>query len=220
LSIPTHTIACITKSFPTHCPECNADVWFFSCTCGSKVYFNELGYPWEQHQCRKYFLQQELSLIKNAGRLSDEEVYRMISELEKKKGHTVDDQTLEILESILGKRRTPFTTFTIIADIASEFAGQVMEINNPVNIFKKLGYDASSVMSVKLLGKAGSIVWAVATIRTNPDKRNAAGEYEVFIPADYLRSKPLQKGQFVAGLLDVLVHPKGKVWRIQEHKVV
>jgi hypothetical protein len=220
MSIPTHHISCVTKSFPTNCPECHSEVWFFSCSCGSKIYFNELGYPWDQHLCRKYFLQQELSLIKNSERLSDEEVYRIINDLEKKKGHTVDDQTLEILESILGKRKTPFSSYAIPADVASEFAGQVMEINNPVNIFKKLGYDAGNLMSVKLLGKTGNLTWAVAIVRTKPDTRNAAAEYEIFIPVEYLRAAPMRKGQVVAGLLDVLEHPKGKVWRIKEHRVL
>ncbi|MCX7564491.1 hypothetical protein OS176_13265 [Xanthomonadaceae bacterium XH05] len=33
------------------CPICNAQVFFYQNASGSKVYFNELGPPWEKHPC-------------------------------------------------------------------------------------------------------------------------------------------------------------------------
>lgn len=36
---------------PTRCPVCGADVFFVECPNGGRVFFNELGWPWEKHQC-------------------------------------------------------------------------------------------------------------------------------------------------------------------------
>lgn len=34
-----------------HCPECGADVFFYSNEYGSRVYFDDLGPPWPKHPC-------------------------------------------------------------------------------------------------------------------------------------------------------------------------
>lgn len=53
MSIPHHKPGCITKAYKTRCPKCSADVFYFSCNCGTKVFFDELGYPWDIHNCKK-----------------------------------------------------------------------------------------------------------------------------------------------------------------------
>ena len=42
---------CNTKTYPTHCPSCNHPVFYFSCDCGCRVFFNKLGQPWPIHSC-------------------------------------------------------------------------------------------------------------------------------------------------------------------------
>ena len=49
--IAVHGIICNTKTFPTKCHTCGASVFFFSCDCGSRVFFDELGEPWPVHDC-------------------------------------------------------------------------------------------------------------------------------------------------------------------------
>lgn len=42
---------CRSRTWPTKCPSCRDPVFFFSCNCGSKVFFDSLGSPWPEHQC-------------------------------------------------------------------------------------------------------------------------------------------------------------------------
>ena len=49
--IAVHGTICNTKTFPTKCPRCSAGVFYFSCDCGSRVFFDELGEPWPVHYC-------------------------------------------------------------------------------------------------------------------------------------------------------------------------
>ena len=43
MSVPRHGVDCRTRTFPTKCKDCGDEVFYFSCTCGSKVFFEELG---------------------------------------------------------------------------------------------------------------------------------------------------------------------------------
>lgn len=42
---------CVSKTFPIRCKICGKEVFYYSCTCGSKVFFDELGPPWPKHNC-------------------------------------------------------------------------------------------------------------------------------------------------------------------------
>lgn len=48
--IPTHGPDCETRTWPTACPTCGRRVFYFSCTCGSGVFFDALGPPWPLHR--------------------------------------------------------------------------------------------------------------------------------------------------------------------------
>jgi len=50
MSVPSHSSDCVTKIFPSKCPYCGKRVLFFSCSCGSKVYFEEGICPFKDHR--------------------------------------------------------------------------------------------------------------------------------------------------------------------------
>ena len=47
----THGSWCNTNTSPTRCKYCQENVFYFTCDCGSKVFFEELGHPWNEHNC-------------------------------------------------------------------------------------------------------------------------------------------------------------------------
>lgn len=46
-----HGSWCGSRVWSTKCHTCGAEVWFFSCRCGSKVLFDHIGSPWPLHDC-------------------------------------------------------------------------------------------------------------------------------------------------------------------------
>lgn len=46
-----HQEGCCRSTFPTRCRKCGRIVYYHSCTCGSKVYFDALGEDWPKHDC-------------------------------------------------------------------------------------------------------------------------------------------------------------------------
>lgn len=53
---PQHGWWCNAHTYPTHCKYCGAPVFFFTCDCGSKVFFDALGPPWPEHRCAQYLM--------------------------------------------------------------------------------------------------------------------------------------------------------------------
>ncbi len=47
----THGPSCNAKTFPTNCPSCKSNVYFFQCDHQSRVFFDDLGPPWPLHFC-------------------------------------------------------------------------------------------------------------------------------------------------------------------------
>ena len=46
-----HGSWCRLNAYWTDCPDCGQEVFYWSCTHGSKVFFDELGGDWPQHEC-------------------------------------------------------------------------------------------------------------------------------------------------------------------------
>ena len=51
MSIPTHSLFCQTKTYPTSCRHCQQAIFVLECSCGSAVLFDQLGAPWPKHVC-------------------------------------------------------------------------------------------------------------------------------------------------------------------------
>jgi hypothetical protein len=51
MAVPTHGSNCRTVAcYPTTCRKCGNSVYYFECTCHSKVFFDSLEY-WDEHVC-------------------------------------------------------------------------------------------------------------------------------------------------------------------------
>lgn len=48
---------------PTICSYCGAEVYYYQNERGSKVFFNQLGAPWEKHECKEYLQHLKRKLI-------------------------------------------------------------------------------------------------------------------------------------------------------------
>ena len=52
MGAPTHKPGCETLFFrPARCQTCNQIVYFWGCSCGSRVLFDSTDKPWPKHRC-------------------------------------------------------------------------------------------------------------------------------------------------------------------------
>ena len=54
-SYPTHGHWCGSRVFPAKCWYCGQEIFIFTCNCGSRVLFDDLGSPWPKHFCSVYY---------------------------------------------------------------------------------------------------------------------------------------------------------------------
>lgn len=52
MPVPTHGPHCRTLFCrPSRCGDCRQEVFYWGCSCGSRVFFDDLGEPWPTHEC-------------------------------------------------------------------------------------------------------------------------------------------------------------------------
>lgn len=56
--VASHGTWCGARTYPTSCRHCGSEVFYFTCNCGSKVFFDELGGDWPEHRCIEYLVTQ------------------------------------------------------------------------------------------------------------------------------------------------------------------
>ncbi|MBI2353398.1 hypothetical protein HYV11_04125 [Candidatus Dependentiae bacterium] len=198
MSVPTHNSNCITKAYPTYCPDCGQEVFFFWCSCGSKVFFDELYYPWPQHHCRQYELRTSLQIIRDSGRLTDDEIYSRIQDYSSTHGKLISDEFYEIIDNELSKRKKPFKCIEVKFDENIKgFSGQIVEINKDVNFAKRLKLDPNSPIIKGLLGELSKNSFTEIILRDSPDKNNHSRQFSAFMETSKLRGKGIKRSDII-----------------------
>ena len=151
--IPTHGIYCYTKTYPTNCPTCSQNVFYFSCSCGSKVFFDDLGSPWPIHYCKKLEIVNAITLFKGSEYLTDIEIRRRIMEFARSRNFEIDEIAMEAIEEELGKHNNKLSFYDAnLEKLEEDISGSIISINKEININKLLGVQKNSYLEKALLG--------------------------------------------------------------------
>ncbi|MBN8586094.1 MAG: hypothetical protein J0M37_13470 [Ignavibacteria bacterium] len=215
MPVPTHDRTCFTRAFETKCPDCNEDVWFFSCTCGSKVYFDALGWPWPIHICRYKILRDAISTLKIVDRMTDEEIYHKIETFGRDNNLEVTDQISEMLEFELGKRKYPFKKITIDdLSLETDISGKVMNINKQVSFKKRLSIDIHNPIAFAMSKNLLNRIYYEITIRENPNKKNESREFVVYIDESNFKKSPIAISAIIIANIKKIATPLADLWEI------
>ena len=219
MPIPTHRDSCLTKAFPTNCPDCAEEVWYFSCNCGSKVYFTHLGWPWDEHKCKNRVLREAIQLIKISDRLSDEEIYSRIDLFSKERGWDIPESIVELLDNELVKRRYPLKV-SLIMNLTniSDVSGKVMEINRDVSFIKRLKIDPNKPIQRSLAGDLLLKSYSEIIVRENPNEKNECSEYRLYAEKDYLKRNPININKTILANIKKMKSSLAELWKITEHQ--
>lgn len=221
MPIPTHDLSCITKAFPTRCPDCKMAVFFFSCNCGSKVYFDDLGDPWPKHYCNKRNIRELLELMQDLERRSDDEIYKIITRFSKERGYEIPDDIYEIIDSVLANRTNKIFIIEL-NDLSGieDISGQVTDLTHHASFKSKFKIDLKNPMHKGLAGALLRNDYAEITIREKPDRENSCRQFKVYAKEPYLKKDPIKKGDFLLANIEEIPHGfKRRVWEIMLHKV-
>jgi len=122
----------------TSCPDCHKSVWFFSCSCGSKVFFESKGAPWNPHEewCAPYQIR---TLIRQGH--SGASLRNLVTEHARKRGQEVPPHIFDkILKEDFEKRQREIAVRVEPQDDSHILTGRLLSSNLEVNFLRRMKY--------------------------------------------------------------------------------
>ena len=217
----THGSWCNAATWQTKCPSCKAPVFFFQCDCGSKVFFDELGDPWPQHDC-------EISWANNLDR-------------------TVDSSggiTVTISEGITVRR--PAATFSVDSSVVSKVMQNKKQLNQhpivamkpedssgetvvgilrysqvEVDVVKSLNLPPTSSMSSAFLGPLAKGKWGKVTLHKPSPHKKVQYSYTFWVASKSVADSRNAEGITVMAKIVPRVIPDiGVIWHCEHYEVL
>ena len=202
---------CRTRTFPTKCRYCQQEVFFFSCNCGSAVFFDQLGPPWPIHPCHPEDdpyapekpntsfvpLRERLVPVSNPFKgpfpgIEADVVRRATAK--------VDDHPILRIDPEPKSRRI--------------IVGEVRELTLAANVFKAYRY-SDALMGRAMLGKLGAQPVGKITVHAPPAEPgdHVRESYNAWIPSSRIRDSRVARGAAVVAEVEgVPVPDRSPAW--------
>jgi len=218
---------CNSKTIPMTCKYCGDQIFWLSCDCGSSVLFDELGWPWPQHQCAGLAPKPTLS------RLGPDDLSgSILSRLDGDKADAIArlieanierDYVEAIKKAAKGtKRRQRQSSWVTRQDpyhnLETTERGIITEINRDANISKKAGVNAGSV-GVSLLGQFANVPVVQITIHTGALAEAEAENcsFTFFVAESAIEKLKVFRGCLVvAKLRGIVISSRHPIWVCEE----
>ena len=217
MSVPTHGIGCRTRTFPTKCKKCGDKVYYFACGCGSKVFFDELGWPWNEHCCE--FSKSDRDWASSRPRRKDGaggvQVELSPGVTATRPSHAPGegwniDQAVAREEERRAKsrRRNPIEAVPPGADWEVQITGVMTEISPHVDVYQFLKISPTAI-NKGFLGPLGGGMWGRVTFHVLED---VIYSYTTWVPTGSL-SADARRGLAASATLErVDVADKAREW--------
>ena len=225
MSVSRHGVDCGACTFPTKCSNCGDDIFFFSCMCGSRVFFDELGWPWPEHDCSFSRTDKHWAQSRPRTKLGDGGLRVEISEgVTATRPAEFRSQTWNIdqvvVETAKGQARSrvrnPIESVPPSAEWTVEITGVVRELNRRVDVYRWLGLPRTMI-SEGFLGVLGTGEWCRVTIHV---LESVIYSYTAWVPLSLLPQVGMNIGVAVSAELCRLdVAGKAREWVCQRFRV-
>ncbi|MFC1791215.1 hypothetical protein ACFL0I_01960 [Gemmatimonadota bacterium] len=189
-------------------------MYFFSCSCGSRVFFDHPGYPWPLHadSCLPYLVR-----AYHATGASVEAIVRLINEEAEARGVP---PPLNLIAEIRKEARPPGAhplCVEVEPGSGREFVGGVLAVNRNINFYKRFNLPRNDV-SKALLGALGRTPYSQVLIREEQaDDRGIKAEVTAYLPTLEVDRTGLRIGHRVLVGIEPFSPPgRNPVWIVTE----
>ena len=200
MGVPTHGATCRTRMFPTRCPDCAESVFYFDCTCGSKVFFDSPGDPWPLHseKCLPYLVRK----LRDVERLPYSAIWTRIEERAESLSQSIPQGLWKRLRA-LENRELGGTTVLEVHPLDSEIVveASIADANLKINFFRRYGLQDNSI-SRGLFAELFKQPYAELIVRGNRDRETGfVSQFTFLFPVDRFRRLGLRTGMRVGCVL-------------------
>lgn len=181
---------CNARTYPTVCRYCGRAVFYFSCDCGCKVFFDELGPPWPRHLCLPYleatYGQAMATRLLEMHRLrAGEEI-----SIEPEYAKTITDRQHNLVHPHRLIRQDPFSNGKI------REIGYLREVGAPIDAYHAFGLPRSRFADA-LLGDSAERTYVRITLHTGDLSREDGNSYTGFVDATLFAASRAKRGDLV-----------------------
>lgn len=200
-----HGAWCNSRTYPTRCRYCGEDVFFFSCSCGSKVFFDSLGPPWPLHDC----------LERKRAEFGTENVERAMAigmMLPGIKRTVRIEKTYSDKVTQSRPRQPQIMRMDAYANAGTQEQGVVREYKPEVDLFKKFSIEIGTIGAASLRS-LGTGKFAQITIHTGGIAGEDNPSFTFFASHKILQRKSIVTGDLIqCNLRGVEVLGNGVIW--------
>jgi hypothetical protein len=197
-STASHGWWCSARTYPTRCKYCHADVFFFSCNCGSKVFFDELGGLWPEHNCRERWIAEFGKDL--YGKMMAQQMMRPGIQRKIQVDAGYRDR---VTKSFHRPRRPEIKRKPAEEDSIVHEVGFLREVIRKVDIYKVLGFERTPMASV-VLGELVKETQHQITLHSGDLSTADVASYTCFIAETALAHSRCKKGELVSFELKAL----------------
>ena len=216
MPVPTHGPDCQTVLYRTHCPDCTETVYFFACTCGSRVFFNLNRPPWNPHEdtCIPYLARYLLD-VKGTSAAA---LWGLIEEHSRRYGVSLTPAITRGLGGVLGRRHRGVTVLDVQPDEVNALVlARVISVNRQVNFLKRFRLPASA-RGRTVIGRLADEAHVEIVLRTEPDELTGfADQYTAYLPLQNFDPELIRPGQPIH--FDLVPYPipgRDPLWLVEE----
>lgn len=213
---PAHGAWCGARTWPTSCPSCSADVFFFMCNCGSKVFFDSLGDPWPRHDCHTSWTRSLPRTTSSKG---------VTVHLSPGVSVTRPNASFRVAsfedhrERRPSRRREAITAIKPLRGASKEVIGVLRELTRSMSIISTLRLDETS-MTYAMLGSMGAQPLGRITAHV-PSDPGYFESYTAWIPTELVEDPRIKRGTTVSLLIKAVDLPKtNRAWFCDDFQVV
>ncbi|MEJ5344419.1 MAG: hypothetical protein WHS83_05870 [Chloroflexus sp.] len=210
MPVPTHRDDCRTTLWQTRCFHCQEIVYFFACTCGSRVFFDLNRPPWNPHKdrCIPYLM----SYLRDVEGRSSTDIRRLVEEHAYRNNLPIPP---DIHQHIIIQENRDLRRVQIIEVFPSErctVSGRIIEVNEQVNFLRRLKYPDNAMTRAFL----GDLVnpYVEIVLRQDLDKETfTCLEFTFFLrKTTYTQSRLRQGLRAIADLRTYSLPDGKKIW--------
>ena len=207
---------CGARTYAMRCRYCGEKIFYFSCGCGSQVFFEELGPPWPRHYCGEYaatiMSPTPLPGIPDASILAE-------AIMRPKRAHPafdVDPTYVRKMQAHVEKERLNHRGEVPMdppPKQAHKDIGLVKDLAPQVNIFKQFKMPENDRMAAAFLGELAKEPMARIVLVVDDPEQEDLERYSCYIPQKLLRRSGVIREDIVNFVIKPLEVPgKGRFW--------
>ena len=210
---------CEARTWPTRCPTCSEDVFFFMCNCGSKVFFDELGPPWPIHDCDTSWTRRLRRTTDETGRITVE-LSEGITIIRSPVSSEIEEGVISNARKRHSKASDPIVRIEPAKGSHKSCVGVLREINRHVRPLNFYELD-NTAMAIAMLGPIGVQEMGRITVHAPSSIGDQTESFTLWIPSDLLREPRIVRGITVSLVMESVEIPgRGFAWFSDEFEIM